>query len=94
MEGTIRWDNEEAAGWELLEGSGDGVDYGIELGAIATISRGEERGVTVVLRGGERLELRGDRDVSPRNRGIFVTDDRGRVHLVQWDELADVELRW
>ena len=67
--GQIRWDNDEAFAWEVLDGDMDGVTYDIELGRIASIARHESCGVTVTVLDGRVFELRGSNDVDAQNRG-------------------------
>ena len=94
LEGRIRWDNDESAGWELLDGAARGIEYGIELGRIERIAKRARGGAEVTLRSGEVLELVANDDVGTRNRGVYVTDGAGRSHRVAWAELVEVVLRW
>jgi hypothetical protein len=91
--GTIRWDNDEQAGWELLDGRVDGIELDIEFDRIALIEK-RESGVAVTLLDGRVLELEGTNDVDRANKGIFVTDDAGVTSLVRWSDFGSLELVW
>ena len=95
VEGAMRWDNDEVAGWELLDGRMDGIDLDVELDRIRAIEKlADGRGVRVTLRDGRTLELDGSNDVDRANKGIFVTPDDGVTVLVKWDEFASLVLVW
>lgn len=95
VEGAIRWDNDEAAGWELLDGRMDGVDLDIELDRVRSIEkRSDGRGVRVTLLDGRTFELEGSNDVDAGNKGVFVTPENGETVLVKWEDFASVELVW
>ena len=86
--GRIRWDNDEEADWEVLDGWSQGVEFDIELGRIRSIDKAGISSVEVTLLDGRTFELDGSNDVDADNRGIFVTVDDGRTVLVRW---ADFE---
>lgn len=90
--GSIRWDNDEEAAWELLDGWSDGVDYDVELGRVAAVDRTRD-GARVTLLDGRVFELEGTDDVGPGNEGIFVTPDGAGPRLVRWDDLERVVFR-
>jgi hypothetical protein len=91
--GTIRWDNDEQAGWELLDGRVDGIEIDIEFDRITRIEK-REHGVAVTLLDGRVLELEGTNDVDRANQGIFVTDAAGATSLVRWSDFRSLELVW
>lgn len=91
--GTIRWDNDEQAGWELLDGRVDGIELDVEFDRIARIEK-REHGVAVTLVDGRVLELEGTNDVDRANQGIFVTDAAGATSLVRWSDFRSLELAW
>ena len=93
IDGLIRWDADEAASWEMLNGRADDVDFTIELGNVSRIERGEAFGATVTLLDGRTFELDGrtlerdgrtsplddSNDVDWDNKGILIAplDDSG-----------------
>ena len=92
--GAIRWDNDEAEGWEVLDGWSDGVEYDIELSAIQSIRKAGMSSVDVTLLDGRTFELDGSNDVNRDNKGIFVTDAAGQTVLVHWSDFERVVFRW
>ncbi len=86
IDGVIRWDADEAASWEMLNGRADDVDFTIEFGNVSRIERGEAFGATVTLLDGRAFELDGrtfeadgrtfplgdSNDVSWDNKGILI----------------------
>jgi hypothetical protein len=90
--GEIRWDNDEAAGWEMLDGWSNEVDLDIEFGAIDSIERGEGEGdgVTVTLGDGRTFDLVGSNDVDEGNKGIFVKPEGRARRLVRWRDFSRV----
>lgn len=88
--GDIRWDNDETWTWEMLNGSTRDVSYDIEFGNIASIERHALRSVTVTLKSGRSLELRGSNDVDDSNKGIIVQGAGGRDEVINWEDFEKV----
>ena len=84
IDGVIRWDADEAASWEMLNGRADDVDFTIEFGNVSRIERGEAFGATVTLLDGRTFELDGR---------TFEADGRtfplGDSNDVSWDNKGD-----
>jgi hypothetical protein len=91
--GSIRWDNDEAYTWEILNGSADDVDFDIELGQVGSIRRDGSWGARVTLLDGRTFELEGSNDVDEDNKGIFVTPDDGDTVLVPWRDFREATFR-
>ena len=90
--GRIRWDNDEAFTWEVLDGRAEGVDYDVELGLVRSIEPVGSSSARVELLDGRALLLEGSNDVSDENLGIFVRAAGGETVLVRWRELERVTL--
>lgn len=90
LEGYLRWDNDEAWSWEILDGRLGDVDLDVELGLVASVRRLGGWGAEVTLRDGRAFELDGSNDVDRGNKGIFVTFDDGETALVRWEEMREV----
>ena len=60
IDGVIRWDADEAASWEFLDGRADDVVFTIEFGNVSRIKRGQAFGATVTLLDGRTFELASD----------------------------------
>jgi hypothetical protein len=90
LSGAIRWDNDEAYSWEMLNGDADGVEFDIEFGQIARITRTDE-GARVTLRDGRTFELGNSNDVDDGNRGIVVGEGDGVVKIA-WDNFRELRL--
>lgn len=84
--GLIRWDDDEAFAWELLDGNADGIEYDVEFGFVRAIERLSSSSARVTLRDGRSLDLRDSNDVNDENNGIFVTLADGDVVEVTWRE--------
>ncbi|HKJ01033.1 MAG TPA: hypothetical protein VJ997_01225 [Longimicrobiales bacterium] len=87
--GYIRWDNDEAYSWEILDGRDGDVDFDVEFGQVDSIRRAGSRGADVTLRDGRTLHLEGSNDVDEDNKGIFLTLDDGETVLVPWRDFAE-----
>ena len=90
LTGTVRWDDDEASTWEMLDGRSRGVDFEIEFAQIARIER-SGRGALVTLTDGRSFELSGSNDVNDGNRGILV-DTRSGVRKVRWEDFRELRL--
>lgn len=90
--GLIRWDNDEAWSWEMLDGSYRNVIYDVELGMVRSVEKRPGDGVVVTLRDGRILELRHSNDVDEGNKGIVVELDDGALEGVRWEDVRQVEL--
>lgn len=89
--GNIRWDNDEEASWELLNGEYHNCQFDIEFGKVKEIEKQSFRASKVTLWDGRTFVLRGSNDVDEDNKGIFITTDKGRETEVTWDEFARVQ---
>lgn len=90
LTGVIRWDDDEASSWEMLNGDGYGADFQIEFAQIDRIEK-SGRGARVTLRDGRSFELSGSNDVDSGNRGIFV-DTGDTVRKVRWEDFRELQL--
>ena len=89
-EGEIRWDNDEASTWELLNGNMHDIEFSIEFGKIRSIERISSRGAEVLLFDGRSFELRGSNDVDEDNDGIYIYDNDDNVTRVSWRDFDRV----
>jgi hypothetical protein len=94
LTGWIRWDNDEASGWELLNGEDRGVTFEIEFAQIASIRRLGSWGCEVTLRDGRIFELEGSNDVDSGNKGIYINLDDEETVLVPWWDFREAVLIW
>lgn len=92
LDGMIRWDRDETHTWEMLNGESRGVEYNVEFGNIARITK-LSGGAEVELRDGRTLRLSDSNDVDRGNRGIVVEREDGSVGLVPWDSFSELRLR-
>ena len=83
FEGEIRWDDDEASTWELLNGSMHDIDFEIEFGKIRSIERLSSQGAEVELFDGRSFDLRDSNDIDEDNDGIFVVDNDGNEGAYQ-----------
>ena len=85
--GYVSWDLDEILESDVLDGEEmqGGRSREIRFGEIASIAR-VRRGARVVLVDGEELDLTGNRDVRPGNRGIQISDPRLGMVEVEWSE--------
>ena len=88
--GLVRWDNDEEAGWEMLDGEFRGAELSVELGLVASIRKRSSRSAEIFLRDGRTFELEGSNDVNRGNKGIFVTVEDGDVAAVSWSDFREV----
>jgi hypothetical protein len=94
IEGEIRWDNDETAAWESIEGWSGDVDLDVEFAAIRSIAKSAADGVTVTLLDGRTFALSGSASVDERNKGVFVKPDGRPRRLVRWWDFERLELVW
>jgi hypothetical protein len=88
--GWVIWDADEAASWEVLNGSDKGIDIEVELGMVARIDRRSSRSAAATLRDGREIVLGGSTDVGRGNRGIVVELDDGTIRVVEWDRFLSL----
>ena len=88
--GRIRWDDDEAASWEMLNGELDDLDFAVEFGFIREIERVSSRAARVTLRDGRTFELRGSNDVNDDNDGIVVELRNGDGVVIEWRDFDRV----
>ncbi len=90
FEGEIVWDNDEASGWELLDGTMDDLTFDIEFGKIRSIERNSSRSASITLFDGRTFDLRDSNDVDDDNDGIFIYDADGNETRVSWRDFDRV----
>ncbi|MCH7533619.1 MAG: hypothetical protein IIB36_17925 [Gemmatimonadetes bacterium] len=88
--GEIRWDDDEAYTWEMLDGDIRDIEFKIEFSNIDRIVK-SNRGATVTLRDGREFNLDGSNDVDDGNRGIIIQDN-GRTYEVEWDDFRELRI--
>ena len=88
LSGQIRWDRDEAANWELLNGHASGMEFQIEFGQIARIEK-LGSGSRVELKDGRVFDLSGSNDVDADNSGIAVSVD-GTERVISWRDFASL----
>lgn len=94
VEGYVRWDNDEAWSWEILDGRLGEVDLDVEMGRIAHIERRGSWGSEVTLWDGRTFALEDSNDVDDGNKGIYVTPaDGGDTVLVRWRDFREVSFQ-
>lgn len=84
--GTVRWDNDEAFTWELLNGELDKMVFDIEFGKIKMIQKESSDAARITLSDGRELLLTSSNDVNEGNRGIFIQTAGGEIFVVDWDD--------
>ena len=90
LSGDIKWDRDEYASWELLNGWNNGVEFAVEFSQIARIVKNGDAS-TVFLRDGRSFDLNGSNDVDSGNRGVVVTNgDQART--IPWDIFRELRL--
>ena len=82
--GPIRWDDDEAYSWELLNGELDDLEFDIEFGMVQEIERGSSRSAIVTLLDGN------SNDVNSDNDGIVVLLKDGEELVVDWSDFERV----
>jgi hypothetical protein len=90
LSGEIAWDNDESYSWEMLNGDMGHVEFHVEFGQIARITK-TPQGALVELRDGRVFELDGSNDVDGGNRGITIRT-KGGAHEVEWDDFLELTL--
>lgn len=90
ISGVLRWDNDEAYAWELLNGELDDLQFDIEFAFVKEIERLSSREARVHLRDGRAFDLRDSNDVNDENDGIYVTLDNGDEVRLSWDDFERV----
>ncbi len=88
--GEIRWDNDEAYTWEMLDGNIRDIEFKIEFSNIDRIEK-SRNGATVTLRDGRAFSLGDSNDVDDGNRGIIIRDD-GRTYEVEWRDFQELRI--
>ena len=98
IEGTIRWDADEASSWEFLNGQDD-ADFSIELDRVSSIERAEGFGAVVTLLDGRTFELFDSNDVDFDNKGVMIAPedadhaDADVWRMVSWDDFRAIRFR-
>ncbi|MGD8320454.1 MAG: hypothetical protein PVJ02_08370 [Gemmatimonadota bacterium] len=90
LTGQVRWDNDEASTWEMLDGRSGGADFEIEFAQIRRIAKADA-GARVTLKDGRSFQLTGSNDVNRENRGIVVDTGDG-IRKVRWEDFRELLL--
>ncbi len=90
LSGEIKWDRDEYASWEMLDGWNNGIEFAIEFSKIARIVKNGAAS-TVHLRDGRSYDLSGSNDVERGNRGVIVTNG-DQARSIPWDIFRELRL--
>jgi hypothetical protein len=99
IEGLIRWDADEAASWEFLDGQGEAGAFMIEMGQVRRIERAEAFGALVTLGDGRSFDLVDSNDVDWDNKGIMIApedadqSDPSAWRVIRWDDFREARFR-
>jgi len=91
--GKIAFDLDEAASWEMLNGSQRDVEYTIPFERVKSIRPLGRQRTEVLLDNGERLELEGATDVDESNAGVgFLDPEKGGAAFdyLPWTDVAAI----
>jgi hypothetical protein len=93
--GNIRWDNDEAYTWEILDGNYRGIEFDIAFEHIKSIEKLSRRSSRVTLWDGRKFKLRDSNDVNDENNGIFVaiSSDPDDEEVMEWDDFDRIEFK-
>ena len=90
FKGYIQWDKQECLTIDKLDGQTEDGTVSLLMGAIDKITKEGDHSCRVLLKDTRELTLTNHGDVTKRNRGIYVEDDRyGRV-LIPWSQFKNV----
>jgi len=84
--GTIRWDDDEEATWEILDGNYHGGEFDMPFGTIREIKRQSAGSCVVTTWDGRAFRLSGSNDVNEANKGIFIRTGEGKVVEIDWND--------
>ena len=90
--GYIQWDHDERLSTDKLDGDSEDGKVALQFDKISSIE-GHMSRCKIVLKSGRELDLRGSNDVNSGNRGIIITDDKGMIIDVPWDEFKKLTLK-
>jgi len=90
--GRMIFDLDETAGWELLNGNDEEVEFYVPFSMIASVTPERRDGSTVKLRGGQELLLTEGKDVGESNSGVVVLDGDSE-EFFPWSEVKRVEFK-
>jgi len=88
--GYIQWDHDERLSTDKLDGDSEDGKVALLFDKIASITPNFNR-CKVVLKSGRELVLRNSNDVNSENRGVIVTNEKGMMIDVPWDELKELK---
>ena len=89
--GELVFDLDETAGWELLNGSLDDVEYYIPFDMVRSVQPTRDDGSTLELTSGVTTTLYDGQDVSESNDGVVVVRENGRESYFAWDEIKRID---
>lgn len=89
--GYIQWDHDERVSTDKLDGESEDGKVSLMFDKIISIEPHLNRS-HVILKSGRELELRGSNDVNSDNKGIIITDEKGMMTDVPWDEFKKLTL--
>ena len=91
LEGFIKWDLDERAGHDIINGYTSEGEQEIEFRHVKAI-RKHENGCYITLNSGREFFIKGTNDVNSGNRGIAVYNhDVGRIEI-SWKEFKKLEI--
>ena len=92
-DGKIVFDFDESEDFEILNGYLDEMEFNIPFRLIASITPKGSYSSIVELVNGEKLRLEDSQDVSQKNDGILVFQDKGKPEFIAWEDVETIVFR-
>jgi len=92
-QGEIVFDFDESEDFEILNGMLDEMEFNIPFSMIASITPRGRHSSTVELVNGLKLRLEDAQDVSAKNDGILVFQDKKKPKYVAWEDVEKITFK-
>lgn len=90
LQGKLIFDLDESFDYEVLQGKSDDIEYILPFRAVSKISPKNYDNSNIVLKNGQKLTLGDAQDVSDKNSGVLVFQDKNNPTYVSWDKIEEI----
>ncbi len=90
LTGRIIFDMDESYTYEILHGKKEDIEYLISFDNISRIAPKNYDSSEITLKNGDKIVLGDSQDVSDKNYGVLVFEDKNRPTYIRWDKVKEI----
>ena len=90
LTGKLIFDLDESFDFEVLQGKDDNIEYIIPFRTVSKIIPKNYDNSNVILKNGKKLTLGDAQDVSDKNSGVLVFENKNKPTYISWNRIEEI----